>query len=908
MNFDQSEKSFSYLYSAESPYLTFTDSEVNKLRNNTLLLDNITNWYIFEDEVLMGFSILRKYENIIRSNLVEINLDKEFWYKPESLSYDRYGTTDLWYLILFVNNLDSPMKFNMSKCLVPSDSMIDGLIKIAQRESNLKISRDNPARIYKHILKDLNSPSIQVLPSDFDDQLYEITDLKDYEDITSDYLQKKYFHEDNRHIFEGILKNKFTYTIAGGENVVYENPRKEYSGFYHQLDNYYAQELMDSPNLDFVEYIQIEKKGYLRVYNTGTYHFRVYTNADFNMYINGSPVISYLGKQSKISSPYTKNLFEELSYNADFKRRNLDYWTSIHKSSKLIFDSTLNKNLLELSVPLVANTSTEVFHVDVPISNASKQFENEGDFIYYVDYYLPDEVNYHRVVLVLDIERKDGTHVTSTHNSLSDYIRKDEYTKITETLVFTRPSTLKNQDIKKITMYMYLNGTKNPSYYSGDSSLSTKIHVSKIKVYTYTDPVEMMDFPIYLDRDILYSFETLFQKEYNSPDIFNVKYKFEAGEYKEIPRGWFSIEAPEGGFNFPHALLSIYDNEDSIGGNDWVINRQLVYDEISISEAYDAFNILNGVPHRFNLKFYPEVLSEFQNMLRIVTDKNTRADVYKFYEDYSHSRLIGSNNYNQLVTDINLGASGTGIGDIDKYLMLDFFTNENTNKLDITLYANGNNTTGNIDYNDLKFNWNFNSSYPYELLDGVYELHSFTPLKNSVYKAVHEKNLKDDWILDMYFETMHEEDYLGHNYAVMPSFKGIFGLIMDFQEDGYYYMLVFNYNKNALPFLKNGLYRFAKDISLATYNTTQLHEFFMDRFELLTEVNLTGYDSDTIDTSPKMFKIMKRKNYILFSEDKNKKSFLQYKLPKDKAIYKKGRLGFFSHELDGIKISMNLWN
>ena len=91
---------------------------IDSAPKNRILLDNLSNWYIFQGEILLPKPLLRKYENILRTNLEDYDVPKEYYYRPEYVSYELYGTTDLWYLLLFINNMEKPDDFTKSKIKV----------------------------------------------------------------------------------------------------------------------------------------------------------------------------------------------------------------------------------------------------------------------------------------------------------------------------------------------------------------------------------------------------------------------------------------------------------------------------------------------------------------------------------------------------------------------------------------------------------------------------------------------------------------------------------------------------------------------------------------------------------------------------------------------------------------------
>lgn len=79
------------------------DNYVTKI---SVPIDNKTNL------IFSNYEILKKYENIIFDNSVLINLKDEYKYRPEHLCKAIYGTTSLWYIILFLNRITSASQFD----------------------------------------------------------------------------------------------------------------------------------------------------------------------------------------------------------------------------------------------------------------------------------------------------------------------------------------------------------------------------------------------------------------------------------------------------------------------------------------------------------------------------------------------------------------------------------------------------------------------------------------------------------------------------------------------------------------------------------------------------------------------------------------------------------------------------
>jgi hypothetical protein len=67
-------------------------------------------------------SILRDYMPFFKSAIEELNFEelefKKYQFKPKRLSYDLYGTTELWATLLELNNMFSIINFNKRKIKV----------------------------------------------------------------------------------------------------------------------------------------------------------------------------------------------------------------------------------------------------------------------------------------------------------------------------------------------------------------------------------------------------------------------------------------------------------------------------------------------------------------------------------------------------------------------------------------------------------------------------------------------------------------------------------------------------------------------------------------------------------------------------------------------------------------------
>ena len=152
---------------------TFESASINEQiqssKYNKLTLDKFSNWYTYENQITLGFPLLRKYENILRSFTVRVNLDKKYHYRPEYLSNHLYGTTDLWYVIMFLNKMTRVTEFKTDTIIVPMTDLIKTINRLVEDEENNISKKNNPRQIKKNFLKKLHEPSDEIIKREIDD-------------------------------------------------------------------------------------------------------------------------------------------------------------------------------------------------------------------------------------------------------------------------------------------------------------------------------------------------------------------------------------------------------------------------------------------------------------------------------------------------------------------------------------------------------------------------------------------------------------------------------------------------------------------------------------------------------------------------------------------------------------------
>lgn len=89
--------------------------------------------------VLNESSLFSKYRNELATYLYKVNFTNEeysrYRYNPKKLSYDLYGTTELWFLILYANQLYSISQFDMRSLYIYDGTVFNAISHIIDLES-----------------------------------------------------------------------------------------------------------------------------------------------------------------------------------------------------------------------------------------------------------------------------------------------------------------------------------------------------------------------------------------------------------------------------------------------------------------------------------------------------------------------------------------------------------------------------------------------------------------------------------------------------------------------------------------------------------------------------------------------------------------------------------------------------
>ena len=106
------------------------DKEAKQLSNLAIDIDNFRRRYKIKDSdktiffVSPSLSVLQKFRFLLTSKSVIKELEEKYYRKPDYLSFDEYGTTVLWPVLLYINNIPSIEEFTVTEVIIPDLSAI----------------------------------------------------------------------------------------------------------------------------------------------------------------------------------------------------------------------------------------------------------------------------------------------------------------------------------------------------------------------------------------------------------------------------------------------------------------------------------------------------------------------------------------------------------------------------------------------------------------------------------------------------------------------------------------------------------------------------------------------------------------------------------------------------------------
>jgi hypothetical protein len=140
--------------------------DVDKYRNKYVIneVDSSTDTKLKIEFISPFIKVYENFKFFLLKNSVIKTLSPKNFYRPDYVAYEEYGTTSLWTLLLFVNDISTIEDFNVSEIYVPDKSVISTLISniIA---NNVAVSLDTTDTISSDLLAKLfekiGNPTLQ---------------------------------------------------------------------------------------------------------------------------------------------------------------------------------------------------------------------------------------------------------------------------------------------------------------------------------------------------------------------------------------------------------------------------------------------------------------------------------------------------------------------------------------------------------------------------------------------------------------------------------------------------------------------------------------------------------------------------------------------------------------------------
>jgi len=93
-------------------------------------ISNVRSSYIYQGIQFdsPAISLLQNYIYTLKATATTSTMTQRYYQRPDLVAYDNYGSTTLWYIILYVNDCKSYADFIMNTFLVPDNSVVSEFV------------------------------------------------------------------------------------------------------------------------------------------------------------------------------------------------------------------------------------------------------------------------------------------------------------------------------------------------------------------------------------------------------------------------------------------------------------------------------------------------------------------------------------------------------------------------------------------------------------------------------------------------------------------------------------------------------------------------------------------------------------------------------------------------------------
>jgi len=101
---------------------------------NSVILSRLSQDYKFGEITLDSpIPCFMKFYDLLEGYTMRIELDEKYKYRPELVAKDYYGTTDLWWLVLYMCKLTKHEEFNLPSIKILKPAYLKDLFEIIER-------------------------------------------------------------------------------------------------------------------------------------------------------------------------------------------------------------------------------------------------------------------------------------------------------------------------------------------------------------------------------------------------------------------------------------------------------------------------------------------------------------------------------------------------------------------------------------------------------------------------------------------------------------------------------------------------------------------------------------------------------------------------------------------------------
>jgi len=107
---------------------------IESSKNNSIILSKLSQDFKLGNVTLDSPTpCFVKYYDLLESYTITINLEERHMYKPEIVAKEYYGTTDLWWLVLYMSKLTKHEEFNLPRIKILDPAALNDVFEIIKR-------------------------------------------------------------------------------------------------------------------------------------------------------------------------------------------------------------------------------------------------------------------------------------------------------------------------------------------------------------------------------------------------------------------------------------------------------------------------------------------------------------------------------------------------------------------------------------------------------------------------------------------------------------------------------------------------------------------------------------------------------------------------------------------------------